>query len=224
MRFDSWGAFYHSDLQSLWLLLIVPSLFFLYVIWITRRHPAGTAPERFLRAWALAFTLETLLDPVATGPLARAAALSGVALTAWIFLFVWLGDFRVLLLVFGECGEAPDLRVAARRAAGLTCLVPLATGLLYAPVWMGRAEAPEQLLWLVYETLFAALALFLRARAPARALREVLLYVFAYYALWAAADVLILRGDDAGWALRVLPNQLYYSFFVPFACFRIARG
>ena len=36
-----------------------------------------------------------------------------------------------------------------------------------------------------------------------------------YYALWAVADVLILAGRDVGWALRIVPNQLYYAFWVP---------
>ena len=225
MRFDSWGAFYHSDLQSLWLLLIVPSLFLLYVIWITRRHPAGTARERFLRRWALAFTALALVDPIATGPLAGALGLSGVALTAWIFVFVWLGDFRVLWLVFAEWDVAvQDRRVAARRAAAWTCLVPVTTGLLYAPVWLGIVEAPAQGLWLVYETLFAALALWLRSRAASPSARAILLYAFAYYALWAAADVLILAGVDAGWGVRVIPNQLYYSLYVPFAWWRCGRA
>ena len=49
-------------------------------------------------------------------------------------------------------------------------------------------------------------------------LRRVLGYVAVYYALWASADVLILYGGlDVGWLLRVVPNQLYYAFFVPFA-------
>lgn len=221
MRFDFWGAFYHSDLQSLWLLLIVPSLFLLYCL--SRGRPAGDARARFLRVYALAFTLETLLDPIATGPLARAVGLSGVAATAWIFVFVWLGDFRVFLLLFAEGGAAPDWRAAARRAALWSCLVPAITGALYAPVWLGLVQAPSQLLWLLYELQFAALALWLRARTPAPALRAILLYVLAYYALWAAADVLILAGVDRGWGLRVLPNQLYYAFFVPFAWWRLAR-
>jgi hypothetical protein len=41
-----------------------------------------------------------------------------------------------------------------------------------------------------------------------------------YYALWAAADVLILAGVDAGWLLRCVPNQLYYGFTVPFVWWR----
>jgi hypothetical protein len=222
VRFDSWGAFYHSDLQSLWLLLIVPSLFLLYLL--SRGRPAGTAQARFLHFYALAFTGETLLDPVATGPLAQAAGLHGVAFTAWIFVFVWLGDFRVFLLLFAEGGASPDLRAAARRAAAWACLVPLSTGLLYAPVWLGLVEAPSQALWLLYELQFAPLALWLRARTGLPALRAILLYAFGYYALWACADVLILAGADAGWGLRALPNQLYYAFFVAFAYFRCARG
>jgi hypothetical protein len=209
LRSDFWGAFYHSDLQSLWLLLIVPSLFLLYLA--SRGRPAGDTRSRFLHAYALGFTLETLLDLVATGPFVRVLGLDGALLTAWIFVFVWLGDFRVLWLVFGD----------ARRAATWTCLVPATAGLLYAPVWLGLLEAPGQVLWLIYETLFAALALWLRGRAASPAIRSILLYAFAYYALWAAADVLILAGVDAGWGIRAIPNQLYYAFYVPFAWRRI---
>jgi len=212
---DFWGAFYHSDLQSLWLLLVVPSLFLLFLL--TRGRPAAPPRARFLYTWALLFTLETMLDPIATGPLLRVLKLDGVALYAWIFVFVWLGDFRVLWLHFADGGDAPHPRAAARPAAALACLVPLATGALYAPVWMGFVEAPSQVLWLIYETLFFALALWLRGRTANPALRAIWLYVLAYYGLWIAADVLILSGVDPGWALRVVPNQLYYAFFVPFA-------
>ena len=215
MQSDFWGAFYHSDLQSLWLLLVVPSLFLLFLL--TRGRPAAPPRARFLYTWALLFTLETMLDPIATGPLLRVLKLDGVALYAWIFVFVWLGDFRVLWLHFADGGDAPHPRAAARPAAALACLVPLATGALYAPVWMGFVEAPSQVLWLIYETLFFALALWLRGRTANPALRAIWLYVLAYYGLWIAADVLILSGVDPGWALRVVPNQLYYAFFVPFA-------
>jgi hypothetical protein len=219
LDFDSWRGFYHSELQSLWLLLFVPSLFLLYLL--ARGLPAGTPAQRLVRVWAWIFTLETLLDPIATGPLARVLQLDGVALYAWIFVFVWLGDFRVLWLHFADAGRARDPRAAARPAAALACLVPLTTGALYAPVWLGLVEAPSQVLWLIYETLFLALALWLRARTRDAALRAVWLYVLAYYGLWASADVLILAGVDAGWGLRVIPNQLYYAFFVPFAVWRL---
>ena len=54
-------------------------------------------------------------------------------------------------------------------------------------------------------------------------LRIVLTYVAIYYALWAIADVLIIAGIDLGWALRIVPNQLYYAFWVPFAYFTFFR-
>jgi hypothetical protein len=47
-------------------------------------------------------------------------------------------------------------------------------------------------------------------------LRAALLYVAIYYGLWGLADGLIQIGRyDIGWLLRILPNQLYYSFWVP---------
>ena len=84
---------------------------------------------------------------------------------------------------------------------------------------------------MVYELGFLAMALFLRQRVvPARVaddrpelrryLRGLASYAAVYYALWAASDVLIqLVGWDGGWALRMLPNQIYYAFWVPFAYF-----
>ena len=54
-------------------------------------------------AWlTLVFAFETILDPIATGPLLKRTALAGTVATDLVpFLFVYLGDFRVLLLVAG---------------------------------------------------------------------------------------------------------------------------
>jgi len=50
--------------------------------------------------------------------------------------------------------------------------------------------------------------------------RSTLLYVAVYYALWACSDLLIqIGGIDAGWLLRVVPNQLYYAWWVPVVFF-----
>ena len=55
-------------------------------------------------------------------------------------------------------------------------------------------------------------------------LRRLLVYVAVYYGLWAASDELILYGGlDAGWGLRVLPNQLYYSFWIPVVTATLSR-
>ncbi len=58
---------------------------------------------------------------------------------------------------------------------------------------------------------------------PTRAsfLRALFGFSAAYYALWLIADLFIVVGDlDLGWAIRIVPNQLYYSFWVPFAYWR----
>ena len=96
-----------------------------------------------------------MLDPIATGPLTSALGLTGLAATVLLFTFVLLGDFRVLIVLFSAAGRAADLRTAARHAAAFTLLVPAATGLLYAPVWLGAIDAPGQVLWLIYETGFS---------------------------------------------------------------------
>jgi hypothetical protein len=95
-------------------------------------------------------------------------------------------------------------------------------GLLYRAGSVLAGPLPEQVLWLIYECAFVALALWWRVRLiPARRppalrfLRVVLAYVAIYYALWGVADALILAHRDVGWALRIVPNQLYYAFFVP---------
>ena len=52
-------------------------------------------------------------------------------------------------------------------------------------------------------------------------LRDAAAFAGVYYALWASADLLITFGGlDAGWAIRIVPNQLYYAFWIPFVYFR----
>jgi hypothetical protein len=48
----------------------------------------------------------------------------------------------------------------------------------------------------------------------------VMAFVVVYYVLWVASDALVASGVDAGWALRVVPNVLYYGVLVPFAYWR----
>jgi hypothetical protein len=99
----------------------------------------------------------------------------------------------------------------------------------------GPADArarPERTRLVDPRALFTAVALWLRATwlprrvlpgARLRFLRNVCAYVSVYYMLWAASDLLVLAASlDAGWLLRVVPNQLYYSFWVPFVWFRYA--
>jgi hypothetical protein len=49
-------------------------------------------------------------------------------------------------------------------------------------------------------------------------------YVTLYYGLWALSDTLwITTSLDAAWLLRMVPNQLYYAFFVPFVWWACSR-
>jgi len=141
---------------------------------------------------------------------------------------------RVFLLLFRMARPERPLGTSLARAAAWTFVVPVATGLVNTALHAMRPGLPSQTIWLVYELLFLAMALWLRGvRVPSevgpndpvrlRALQSVAGYVAVYYALWALADVLILVfGLDAGWLLRVVPNQLYYAFWLPFAWFQLA--
>lgn len=212
MPFASWRDFYYSAWQEPWALLVGP---FAFLVWRALAAPpgAGAAPaaRRFVLLWSWVFVFETMLDPVATGPLAKALGTSGEA-TALGVAFVLLGDFRIWWLVLGT--ERPG--GGALRALGLTAAVPVAAWLLVRAL----APLPGQALWLVHESLFVFAAWVVSRRVSGPFERAVLAFAGVYYALWAASDVLILAGVDAGWLLRCIPNQLYYGLTVPFVWWR----
>jgi hypothetical protein len=212
MPFSSWHDLYYAAWQQPWALLVAP---FAFLVWRALAAPprAGAAPEAkgFVVAWSWLFCVETMLDPLATGPIAKAIG-APAAGTALGLTFVLLGDFRIWWLVLGLARPAG----AALRALGPTLAVPILAWL----VTQALAPLPDQALWLIHESLFVAVALGVSRRVAGRFERAVLAYAGVYYALWAAADVLILSGVDAGWLLRCIPNQLYYGFTVPFVWWR----
>lgn len=224
--------FYTSDLQSTYAVWPVPLALLAWLVLTGGR--AATSPDaRFVHAYAVLFALETVLDPFATGPLSRWLGLSGstAGLVVLIF-FVLLGDFRVLYLMqrLAFPGRARERLLA--ESAAWTLIVPLSALTIREVLGAIAGTLDENAIWLIYELCFLALALWLRQVGlprwvgPGRAarlayLRSVATYVAVYYGLWASADVLIqILGLDAGWALRVVPNQLYYAFYVPFVYFR----
>jgi len=221
-----WNLFYYASWQWPWALLVVPFAY-LAMRAATQAPRGGAVPSeaRFVSGWLLLFAVETMLDPIATGPLTKALG-NETAGTALGLSFVLLGDFRVYWLVLHLLAPADGLGRSAGRAAALTALVPLVAGLGNAALDRLMGGVPGQVLWLLHESSFVVVALVLARRVvPARLgeggerstfLRIVLGYVVAYYALWAAADVMILAGLDEGWAIRLVPNQLYYAFFIPF--------
>lgn len=236
VRAVSWSAIYSTDLQSCWALLPVPLL---YLAWRAvgggpRGDGALAAAAPFVAAYAVAFAIETVIDPISTGPLLRLLGLGGgnVATAVMVF-FVLLGDFRVYLLVFALVAIAAGQRwqAALPRAAAWTLLVPLIAYPTSLAIGALHSGANPNTIWLVYELLFTVVALVLRQRLPQQVmpqhaalrdvLRDLLAYVALYYALWATSDVLIqLAAVDVGWLLRIVPNQLYYAFWIPFVFWR----
>lgn len=226
-------SFYTSDFQSTYATWPVPLAFLAWLV-LTGGRPAATRDAAFVRAYARFFAVETVLDSFATGPLTRLLGIGGtpVGLVVLIF-FVLLGDFRVLYLLQRlSFPERTRERLLAESAAW-TLIVPLSALSIRSALDTVAGPLGENAIWLIYELCFLVLAIALRqvvlprwVVGPGRArrlayLRSVAAYAAVYYALWATADVLIQVLDlDLGWALRVIPNQLYYAFFVPFAYFR----
>jgi hypothetical protein len=210
--FASWHDFYYSAWQEPWALLLAP---FAFAVWRAFAAPpgAGAVPgaRRFLIVWSALFTFEAMLDPIATGPLAKALG-SAPASTALGVGFVMLGDLRIWALVFGLARGARG----AAPALAATLAVPIAAWLAS----LALAPLPGQALWLIHESLFLVVALVVSRRLAGGFERAVLAYAGVYYALWAACDVMILAGVDAAWLLRCVPNQLYYGFTVPFVWWR----
>jgi hypothetical protein len=233
---STWKDLYDGDVQGVYALIAVPVLFLIYRMLRGRPSGGGALPAaaRFVDGYAVVFAIQTILDPVVTGPLARALGISqGVGGTVLLVLFVLLGDFRVYLLVFGVLAIAAGRRWTDGLgvAAAWTTAVPIVAYAANAALHAAVPGLDATSIWPIYETLFAAVALTLRARlVPARVppaqpglrsyLRDGLLYVAIYYASWAFADLLIqVGGFDVGWLVRVLPNQLYYALWVPAAFF-----
>ena len=226
----TWQAFYASELQGLYALLVVPLAFLAYRLTAPTDGTRAVVPEAagFVSSLTLIFAFETMLDPIATGPIVRSDWISGhPAAPAIPFLFVLLGDLRVLLLAIGVATPERTLARKLGWALSVSLVVPVATGLVYGIVGWIWPEIHGQLLWILYELFFLTLCVYfgrvwiprqLGAQTPAAGyLRAVFGYSAAYYALWLAADLLIVVGGlDLGWAIRIVPNQLYYAFWVPF--------
>jgi hypothetical protein len=229
-----WQSFYQGELQSVYSLLVIPIAFLAFRLVASPDASRAVVPDasRFVALLTIVFAVETLIDPLATGPLIKKTALKDTVATSLIpFLFVYLGDLRVLLLAVGVARQDRGLTQNLRWAAGMTLLVPAFAGAGFALTRWISPDVHGQLLWMLYEFGFLALCVGLGRRwaprhfgdQPAKVafLQSIFGYSAAYYALWLGADLLIVVGGlDLGWALRSVPNQLYYAFWVPFAYWR----
>jgi hypothetical protein len=234
----AWGDFYRGDLQSFYALVVVPLAYLAYRMAAapTGERAVVPAAHPLVSRLLVVFALHTILDPAATGPLSRALGWSGTAAgTLVMFAFVLLGDLRVFLMLRVIAHPERGLRENLPWAFGVVLVVPISAGLLHALLDRMIPDLHGQWLWILYELGFLLLISVLGRRwvstdaasdpQQASLLRALCGYSAAYYALWAFADLLIVVGGlDLGWAIRVVPNQLYYAFWVPFVHVRFYAG
>ena len=196
----------------------------------------GDRPPRFqdpfIRLFLVVFAVEIALDAWCTGgwtPLGEGDLAQNIAI-----VFVILGDWRYFVLVerYATGGSPREGASPWLRALLWALAIPIISG-------VGTRVFPEffaspRWIFLVYELMFLGLALFLglvvlprRLASVSPAVRRFVLGVTwfeaAQYALWAYADVVILTYGDVGFAFRLIPNALYYAFFLPFVLWTAPR-
>jgi hypothetical protein len=201
-------AFYASPAQHPWLLFSAAAAALVFC----RLRPGMQGSMR--RYCTLLVGLSLADAWLSSAHVYGVGALSGRAASLVPLFFVLAGDFRFLLLFAAATPSgaiAPSPR-ALGASAGLTLIVPiLSQGILALLPGSG-----SRVLFLVYEVLFLLLTLALLRWHPRLAevpwLRPICRFVLLYYGLWATADVILLAtGSDLGFALRVVPNVLYYG-------------
>ena len=200
-----------------------------FLAWWSRR-------QAFLVGFFALFTVEILADALASGAWSPLAGTTSPWATPISIAFVILGDFRYFLLVerFARRPDAsprePTSRATWAAAIGLGLVVPVASAVVNQAAHVADARRT----YLVYEAMFLVLALVLRfvvlprrlvgvkAGIP-RWLLRLTLFQVVQYGLWALSDVVILRGFDAGFLLRLVPNAMYYALFLPFVAVTAPR-
>ena len=182
----------------------------------------------FLIAFSMLFGFELFADALLTGEL---KLLEGSTwLTPVAISFVVMGDWRYFILVerFAKGGHVER---SAVRVFGIS----LAWALMVPIAQRGVAAfLPSDMRWtfLSYELLFLIVALILRVLVLPYRLRDIkdeyrswllkiTLFEVVQYAGWALADVLCIYGtngsvEQGGYALRLIPNLMYYAAFLPF--------
>ena len=203
-------AFYASPTQHPFLLWAAAGAALIYCA--TRTNLDAT-----VRRYCFALVVLSGLDAwMSSAHIYGIGALEGMAASVVPLFFVLAGDTRFLIVaVAGSPGGKLEIngRVAAL-AAGLTVLVPVTTQVILRslPESMNHAR----MMFFIYEVLFVLLTLtLLRVHENVRTnpwVQRVAHFVVIYYGLWATADLIILTtGADIGFAVRVLPNVLYYG-------------
>ena len=178
--------------------------------------------------YLLVFALRTLADILVASKIL--AMPNDSAQVAVEYLFVLIGDLRFILLLayflYAGLGAAELQRLSLPGSV----IKPAFVFTLFPTILVGAVGfAKPQLLiearhkFLAYELIFFCLTVLWiyvvlpqksLPAASARFIKSAAIPVFLYYGLWSLADILILRGVEAGYAIRIVPNFLYYSVFL----------
>jgi hypothetical protein len=193
---------------------------------VTLGAVALAARQRFLVGYLMLFGLEMAADALASAPFTH---LPSGAATVLAVVFVIAGDFRLFLLVERCVSQDRLTWGGALRALGLSLIVPVGSSAIRLLV--PAVSATGRLQYLVYEGLFVVLALAMRFVVLPRRLADrepetrrwaldLTAFVLVQYVLWVLADLLLLGGFAPAYALRIVPNVMYYALFLPFVYVR----
>ena len=201
--FQDWYASSYHHPFLFWLLQAISLLF----IFAMRR--------KRLRALFLGLVLLSALDAWLSANHLSPLKNKNLA-TISAFVFVFLGDARFFVLL-GLTDKLESKRIL--RGLALAMVVPVASS-----VAMITHPDSSRVLFLTYELMLFALAATIRfawlPKNPTfhRPWQKTLCHFeLVQYGLWASADIIILLGHDVGFLLRIVPNLLYYTAFVPVA-------
>ena len=188
----------------------------------------------FFFAALLVFAVEISCDAFFTSPtLPKSIEANKGFATGLEILFVILGDYRYFVFVerFARAKSAPPSAFGSAipwlLAVPWAFVVPLTWTAIYLTKVIDMQS--DQVKFLVYELLFIGLAAVLRFVVVPLRVEKRETYVGRYllrltsfelvqYMLWALADIVILGGtQEPGYALRIVPNVMYYGAFLFFA-------
>lgn len=182
----------------------------------------------FLQKYLLFFSLTTLADILVAGKIIPLPDEN--TRTALEFVFVLIGDLRyIVLLAFLLYAARPLSDLKNFRIAG-DIIRPALIFTLFPTLLVSAIGFAKPLLmteprhkFLAYELCFFALTVLWTfvvlpqkpiADDARHFIRRVSRAVLLFYGLWSLADILILRGIEGGYGVRIAPNLLYYCGFL----------
>jgi hypothetical protein len=182
----------------------------------------------FLHAYMVLCLALTCGDAMITGMWSKLGGEASAIYTPLTFFCILQGDWRVYWLLrreesgaqVGGWGGWPAIRVALSMAVVPSLIVEIAGYAFPAAMSQGRV------MFLLYELsalgimtalqgIYLAQWLSGRPAAHIKWARGVLAFAQVQYVLWALADMIILSGYDVGFALRIVPNVMYYALYLP---------